>query len=538
MSDARDVTVRSAAAMSTGTLVSRATGLVRVSATLAALGVTAFSDAYNTANTTPNIVYELILGGILTSVFVPLLVDQAKERGQAGQFEATNRFLTLTVVLLALVAVVGVIAAPWIMRLYLHDIRDPGLRAQEVELGTFFLRWFMPQIVFYGVSAVAGGLLTANRRFAAQMFAPVLNNLTVIATMLAFIAIHDGGLAIEDVSTGERTLLAAGTTLGVVAMTLAVWPAVRATGFRWHPRFDWRHESVGRLLHLGKWVALYVAANQVAFLVIIRFTTRIGEGAFTAYSQAFIFFSLPHAIVAVSIFTALLPGLAERWNAEDRSGVRELFSRGVRDTSVAMIPAAAGYVVLAGPIVALFAAYGAVGSADVDLLARTLAAFAVGLPFFSAFQLLTRTYYAGHDSRTPALVNIAVGGVNLAADVVLAFVFDLGVPGLALGHATSYAIGSVILFVLLRTRLDGIDGSRIASTIARTTVAAVATAGAAWAAAEAIGLVFDVARPGARLVQVVAGVVAGVLVFWVAAAIVRVREVDEVRQALLARFHR
>ncbi len=538
MSDARDVTVRSAAAMSAGTLASRATGLVRVSAALAALGVTAFSDAYNTANTTPNIVYELILGGILTSVFVPLLVDQAKERGQAGQFEATNRFLTLTVVLLALVAVVGAIAAPWIMRLYLHDIRDPGLRAQEVELGTFFLRWFMPQIVFYGVSAVAGGLLTANRRFAAQMFAPVLNNLTVIATMLAFIAIHDGGLAIEDVSTGERTLLAAGTTLGVVAMTLAVWPAVRATGFRWHPRFDWRHESVGRLLHLGKWVALYVAANQVAFLVIIRFTTRIGEGAFTAYSQAFIFFSLPHAIVAVSIFTALLPGLAERWNAEDRSGVRELFSRGLRDTSVAMIPAAAGYVVLAGPIVALFAAYGAVGSADVDLLARTLAAFAVGLPFFSAFQLLTRTYYAGHDSRTPALVNIAVGGVNLAADVVLAFVFDLGVPGLALGHATSYAIGSVILFVLLRTRLDGIDGSRIASTIARTTVAAVASAGAAWAAAEAIGLVFDVARPGARLVQVVAGVVAGVLVFWVAAAIVRVREVDEVRQALLARFHR
>jgi putative peptidoglycan lipid II flippase len=210
----------------------------------------------------------------------------------------------------------------------------------------------------------------------------------------------------------------------------------------------------------------------------------------------------------------------------------------MRDTSVAMIPAAAGYVVLAGPIVALFAAYGAVGSADVDLLARTLAAFAVGLPFFSAFQLLTRTYYAGHDSRTPALVNIAVGGVNLAADVVLAFVFDLGVPGLALGHATSYAIGSVILFVLLRTRLGGIDGSRIASTIARTAVAAVATAGAAWAAAEAIGLVFDVARPGARLVQVVAGVVAGVLVFWMAAAIVRVREVDEVRQALLARFHR
>jgi putative peptidoglycan lipid II flippase len=242
--------------------------------------------------------------------------------------------------------------------------------------------------------------------------------------------------------------------------------------------------------------------------------------------------------VAVSIFTALLPGLAERWNDDDRSGVRELFSRGVRDTSVVMIPAAAGYVVLAGPIVALFAAYGAVGEADVDLLARTLAAFAVGLPFFSVFQLLTRTYYAGHDSRTPALVNIAVGGVNLVADVVLAFVFDLGVPGLALGHATSYAVGSVVLFVLLRPRLDGVDGPRIATTLVRTTAAAAMSAGAAWAASEVVDGLLDAAGPGARLVQVSAGIVAGVLVFWVTAAIVRVREVDEVRQALLARFRR
>jgi putative peptidoglycan lipid II flippase len=536
VSDARDATVRSTAAMSAGTLASRVTGLLRVSATLAALGVTALSDAYNTANTTPNILYELILGGILTSVFVPLLVEERKERGRDGQFEAASRFLTITVVVLAGVAILGAVAAPWIMRLYLNDIRDPQVRTQEVELGTFFLRWFMPQIVFYGVSAVAGGLLTANRRFGAQMFAPVLNNAAVIATMLAFIAVHDGSLAIDDVSTGERTLLAVGTTLGVLAMTVAVWPALRSIGFRWRPRFDWRHPTVARLLRLGRWVAVYVAANQLAYLVIIRFTTRVGDGSFTAYSQAFIFFSLPHAIVAVSIFTALMPGMAERWHADDRSGVTDLFSRGMRDTAVAMIPAAAGYLVLAGPIVALLAAYGAVGAADVDLLARTLTAFAVGLPFFSAFQLLTRTSYAGGDSRTPALVNIAVGVVNLAADAVLAFVFDLGVPGLALGHATSYVFGSVVLFALLRRRLGDLDGTRIASTVAKTLVAAGATALGAWGAAEIAGAAVDLDRALGRLIQVAVGVTVGVLVFWAVAVIVRVREVDEVRKALLTRF--
>ena len=154
--------------MSGGTLLSRVTGLLRVTVTLAALGFTVVSDGYNAANTTPNIIYELVLGGILTSVFVPALVGRGKDRGREAQFETANRFLTIALVLLTGVAVAGAVAAPWIMRLYLGSVDDPIRRAQEVELGTFFLRWFMPQIVFYGLGAVAGGLLTANRRFAAQ----------------------------------------------------------------------------------------------------------------------------------------------------------------------------------------------------------------------------------------------------------------------------------------------------------------------------------------------------------------------------------
>ena len=124
-----------------------------------------------------------------------------------------------------------------------------------------------------------------------------------------------------------------------------------------------------------------------------------------------------------------------------------------------MIPAAVGYALLAGPIVALVAEHGAVAAADRDLLSRTLAAFALGLPFFSVFQLLTRTFYATHDARTPALVNIGAAVVNLGADLVFAFGFHLGVPGLALGHALSYAVGSAALLFLVRRKLGGIDGA-------------------------------------------------------------------------------
>jgi putative peptidoglycan lipid II flippase len=278
--------------------------------------------------------------------------------------------------------------------------------------------------------------------------------------------------------------------------------------------------------------------NQLAYLILIRLNGRLGPGSFTAYSQAFVFFSLPHAIVAVSIFTALLPGMAERWHDGRREGVVELYSRGIRDTAVAMLPAASGLIVLAGPIVALLASYGAVQGTETVLLADTLAAFAVGLPFFSAFQLQTRTFYATGDSRTPALVNIVVAVVDLVVAVTLAFVLDLGVPGLALGHAASYAAGAVILSVLLGRRLGSLDGPRVRRTVWRAAAAAIMSAAAAWATAWAIAELLPVDRFSGRLIQVAGAIVAGVLAFGAASFMLRVSEVDEVRRALTTRFRR
>jgi putative peptidoglycan lipid II flippase len=537
--DSRGATVRNAAVMSVGTLLSRATGIVRVTVTLTAIGTTnVIADSYFKANTTPNIVYELILGGILTSVFVPLLVDWRQRHGDEEAREAGSRFLTLVLVVLAVATVVAMVAAPWIMRLYLVGVSDPVAHQAELEAGTFFLRWFLPQIVFYGIGAVAAGILTANRRFAAPMYAPVLNNAVVIATMLAFLWMRHGDHDLATITSTERLLLAAGTTFGVVAMTLALWPPLRAIGFRWRLRFDWRHATVRRLLSLARWVALYVIANQVAYFFIILFNGRVGLGAYAVYSQAFIFFSLPHAIVAVSIFTALLPGMSARWSDGAIDEVRGLFSRGVRDTEIVMLPAAAGMLVLAGPIVALFASYGVMNPGDTALLGRTLAAFAVGLPFFSAFQLLTRTFYATQDARTPALVNVAVAVVNLAVDAWLAFGLDLGLRGLALGFGASYVAGTVILSIALRGRLAGLDGRRVVDTLVRTLAASALTALAAWGTAEVIAATLNLDRPLGRFVQVVLAIGAGVLAFALGALIFQIQEADEVWRTLVARVRR
>ena len=527
--------VHDTAVMSIGTALSRTTGFLRLAAMAYALGITEsrLADAYNVANITPNIIYELALGGILTSVVVPVLVQWLQLYGREEAWDVARRLFSFALVALAVVGFLGSLFAPWIVDLYTSGWSATD-RAEVHDLATFFLRWFMPQIVFYGVGAIATGLLNAHRRFAAPMFAPILNNLIVIATFAAFAAMpdpSDGSL----VSGAQRLVLAIGTTAGVVGMTLALLPALRATGFRLAWRGGWRHEAVTRIAHLAKWVVVYVAANQLGYLVVIVLAGGI-QGGYTAYAAAFILFQLPHSIFAVSIFTALLPAMSGRWAEGDIAGFREHLTRGIRATAAIVLPAALGYLVLARPIVRLLLEHGVVTASSGRLVADLLVAFAVGLFPFSAFQLLLRAYYAMQDTRTPALVNLLALAVNVTADLVLFFGFDLGVQGLALGHAASYVVGSLALVVLMRRRLGGLDGRRVLEGIARTIAAGAATAGASWLVARVLADAFGTATLGTQTIQVLGAVVAGLVVFLTAATLLRIEEVAMVRRQLLARF--
>ena len=242
--------VRATAGMAVGTALSRVTGFLRIAAMAFALGVaeTRLADAYNVANNIPNIVYELILGGILTSVLVPVFKRQFNRRTDDDAWRSAQAVITVTFVVLLAVAVVGILAAPWIVRLYTARIPGAESRAAVQELATLFLRFFMPQILMYGVGAAAAGLLNARHRFAAPMFAPILNNLVVIATFVTFALMPGPAEPGPDAITlGQKLVLAIGTTLGVAAMTIALWPSLRRSGFRWAWRLDWRNEAVRSL---------------------------------------------------------------------------------------------------------------------------------------------------------------------------------------------------------------------------------------------------------------------------------------------------
>jgi putative peptidoglycan lipid II flippase len=525
--------------MSVGTALSRTTGFVRLAAMTYALGVsvTRLADTYNVANTTPNIIYELALGGVLSSVFVPVFVDWTQTRGRDEAWGVAHRIMTLTVVSLSAIALLGIVAAPAVIRLY---TAGGGSDPAADELAGFFLRWFMPQIVFYGVGAVATGLLNAHRRFAAPMFAPILNNLVAIATFLTYslLPADSDPVRPESITDAQKLVLAIGTTLGIVAMTLALWPSLRRIGWRWRWDFRWGHEAVGRIAHLAKWTAIYVVLNQIGLLIVIRLAYLGGRGDYSAYIVAFTMFQLPHAIFAVSIFTALLPAMAGRWSDGDTGGYRTLLSQGIRTNAAIIIPAVAGYIALALPIVRLLFQRGETTPQDAELIASVLVPMALGLFPFSLFQLLLRAFYGMQDTRTPALINIGAVGVQIGTSLVLYFAFDLGVQGLAVALAAAYAFASSMALWIIRRRIHGADGRRVGGMLMRVLAAAAATGIAAWGAAAITESLVGATGIGARWLIVVAGVGAGLLVFGLSALILRIEEVDTVRRGLMARLRR
>lgn len=530
--------VRHSAVMSVGTALSRLTGFLRVAAMAFALGVTEnrLADAYNIANTTPNIIYDLALGGILSSVFIPVFVQRLGTGDRREAWHTARAVMTLAVILLGVLTLLGITFSGAIIRLYTFRAEGPAAEAER-ELASFLLKWFMPQIVLYGLGAgVATGLLNAHRRFAAPMFAPILNNLVAMATFFVFAALPGPATPTSDGITDlQRYVLAVGTTLGVAAMTLALWPSLRRLGFRWRWTIDLRDPGLRQILRLSGWALLYVVVNQAGLLVVIVLAASV-QGGYTAYAAAFIFFQLPYAIFAVSIMTALLPSLSSLWSGGERTEFRVQLAQGIRGTAFIVVPAALGYLALAVPIVRLLLEHGVMQARSTQLVAGVLQVFALGLFSFAAFQVLLRAFYAMQDTRTPALIN--VGAVGLNTLVNLLYFRYLQVEGLALGHATAYTFAAVVSALILRRRVGGLEGRRVGRALGQILVGGAAAGGAAWLVARGVAGALGTETLAAQVLQVVGGITAGLGAYLAVVAMFRMPELVLLRKALLARVGR
>lgn len=477
---------RPAAVMALGTALSRLTGLGRFMAMAFALGVTEsrLADAYNIANTLPVVLYELVLGGILTSIFVPVLVQELRTKSHDEAWKSVSALVSVSMAALAVMTVVIVLAAPVIIEIFSSRVKGPE-GVQQDRLATFFLQVFAPQIVLFGAAAVAAALVNAQGRFGPPMFSPILNNLILIATFALFAAVASGTPTAGSVAgdTGQKLLLGLGATGGVATMAAVNWWVAARMGGRIRLLLDWRHPAVRRVAVLSLWTLLFVGVNALG--TAISFWLANGkQGGPTAYVLAFAFFQLPIGIAAVSIMTALVPKLSAHYVDGEDGLFRARLAGGLRAAGLLMLPATAAYLVLADPLVQILLQHGVAKAASAHLVAGVLRFFAIGLVPFAAFLLLSRAFYARQDNRTTALWNILAVGVTVALDFALYPLMD--VRGLALAHSLGFTVGSLVLARLLTQRVGDLEARRTLEELVKVAAAAI-VAGDAMLAVVALG---------------------------------------------------
>ncbi len=520
----RAALARSGVAMATGTLASRGTGFLRTIVIAYALGVGGVGNAYTVANTVPNALYDLLLGGVLSALVIPLLVQAAHDDDDDGAAFA-QRLVTIVAVVLTAVAIVAVLIAPWVISVYAHNARP----AQK-ELAVTFARYFLPQLLFYGLGAILGAILNIRGSFTAPMWAPVLNNLVVIGSGIGFAVITHSPPRAGHLSDAQILVLALGTTAGVVVQTVALLPALRHVGVRLRARWDWRNAGLRRAGPFAGWVLGYVVTNQLGYVVISDLAEAIdhGRGQLAIYSYGFLLFSLPYAVISVTVITALFPAMSRSGTAGDDSAVAHTLSEGLSLAAVILVPATLLLVTLGTPIAVLVLAHGHTTHEGAVLTGRVLIAFAAGLVPFSAFQMQLRAWLAVHDSRTPMIVNLWVTGLNLAADVLLYAVLPSGdrVVGLAAGYSISYAVGTVVFAAKLRRRLVATERTFVIRTHVRLIVAALVAAVPTELLAFAMRHGVGTGAVGS-LATIAVAAPAGIVAFLLLARRMRIRELDQ-----------
>jgi len=520
--------LRAAGTMAVATLVSRLTGLLRTVVIAAALGVTLVNDAYNTANTLPNLVYELLLGGVLSSVVVPLLV-QAQERDRDGGVGYTQRLMTVATAGLLVITGLAVLAAP-----LLTQLADISGNDRQVELANWLARLLLLEIVFYGLGALAAAVLNSRGVFGAPAWAPVLNNLVVIATGALFIAASGPGeLTPLTITDHQVWLLGIGTTAGIAVQSLVLLPLLRKAGVPLRPRWGLRGTGLAEAGSLGVWVVAYAAISQVGVIIAMRVANAAGrDGGLgsSAFAIASLLFQMPYGIIGVALLTALLPRMSRAAARQDLDGVVADLTLGTRLSATGLLPVTAVLVVL-GPAVATVAfGWGNTSVEEAHAIGVALAFGAFGLLPMAVTLLQLRVFYAMKDARTPTFIQLAMVAVRVPLLLLVPALVEPEhvVAGLMIATSTTYLMGWLAGSIALERKLGVRAGPDAGRTVARMALVSLVAGVLGWVAVSLAGRSLGESVPGSLGTVVLGTVVIGSAV--VAGAVVV--GVPEVRAAL------
>ncbi len=443
--------------VSIGTGVSRVTGLLRIVVLAWALGQHFLADSYNLANVTPNMLYDVVLGGVLSATFIPVFVDRLAHKSEQEAFESISAVVTVSVVVLLIASVAALIAAPYLVTaltaLDAHGHPDQIQRVMlERRVATTFLRWFVIQIAAYGLFALGAALLNTRRRFVAVAWAPIVNNLVCIGILIWFglWAGHGANLASVEAHKSQLVLLGLGTSLGVVLQGVALLPSLTKADLgrlRWH--WNPRDDALRTVARLGGWTFGFVLANQVALFVVTVLAGSVpGPDPVSSYTYAYAFLQLPYGIIAVTVMSVVTPDLAERWSTGQVRAFLHRMSGGLRAVLALIIPAAVGMLLLAKPAVAFLLGNGHSTPAQTATTGAALAMFALGLPGFCTYLYFVRVLQSMQRTKVAFFLYLVENGLNIV--LALALVHPLGVRGLALSLSIAYTVAAVCALAVFR----------------------------------------------------------------------------------------
>jgi len=444
--------------MALGTIFSRITGFIRSVLAVAVLGTALLADTYNVANTLPYILYNLLVGGALTAIFVPQLI-RSFDDDDGGHAFASRLVATISAILLLLVAI-GVFFAPTLVRIYAPEFSTQGFET-EFRLAVAFTRYCLPQIFFLGLFTMLGQVANSRGSFAPLMWAPIANNLVVIL-IFSLVLISAPDLALGSISSTQTQVLGWGTTLGVVIQALILIPVVKRTGISLRFKFGW--QGLGKSFSLAGWTLVYVLISQLGYLVTVNVSTSAAvrssqEGlsmgvGYTPFSNAYLVMMLPYSIITISIITALLPHLSKLAIEKKPTEVRDQLIRAIKMVGVVTVPSSVAFL-LFGPIITKVLFVG-IDYKDSTYIGYVLSALGIGLVTFSINLILIRGFNAFEDTRTQVLSILLINLISVA----LSYLFlntlksEWITIGLGFAFSVSYIIGLFLTLALL-TRHTG-----------------------------------------------------------------------------------
>lgn len=502
--------------MALATAGSRLSGFVRVVVFTSVFGKSFLSNTYLSANTVPNILFELFVAGALQAVLVPSMVrllqglgatdrvgvrsERGRVHGEPGRVHsepgrvrseenaehAAGAVLGLVLAVMALLGLMLAVFGPVLMKLVLH--RAPvATRSDQIELGSTLLVFFAPQLLFYALNLVSTAVLNARGEYAAAVFAPLLNNMVVIGAYGLFAVLHSGPMDL-DLTVAELWTLGAGTTVAVAVFCLFPFWALTRSGFRLRPRWEPRHPVVIRLMSDGAWAGVFLGATQAVQFAVILIGGEVA-GAIAAYGFAFVLFTLPHAIFAVPIMTTKFTPISASAARSEWHSVAELTSDGTRAILYTTLLSSAGLLAVAQPLAYLLTFGG--GQANASSIAQGVLAFAPAVAGFGLLLFFTRVLYALGDSRTSALVNLGFSGIAI---LTMLTVFDQVPDGsivwaLALAVGAVQVGGAVALGSIVHLRLSSLGSplEGILWPLARSLACAGCAGFAGWMSSQAVG---------------------------------------------------